>query len=172
MWWEKKQQPVEARRVVPRPAGAPNAESRRDETMPESIPKFSDSALAHQTILGRSMLLKGDLSGREDLLIEGQFEGSVTLAEHCLTVGPNGQVKGEIQARQVVVQGAVNGNITAREKIEIRKSGRVVGDLVAAGIAIEDGAYFKGSIDIVREQAGEAAESVPPSAPSALKTSA
>jgi cytoskeletal protein CcmA (bactofilin family) len=172
MWWDKKQQPAEPRRVVPRPAGAPNADSARDEKMPESIPKFSDSALAHETVLGRSMLLKGDLSGREDLLIEGQFEGSVTLAEHCLTVGPNGQVKGEIQARQVVVQGAVNGNITAREKIEIRKSGRVVGDLVAAGIAIEDGAYFKGSIDIVREQAGEPPESVPASAPSAFKTSA
>lgn len=171
MWWDKKQ-PEEGRSVSQRLAGTSHEDSRRNENMPDSIPKYADSALTHQTVLGRSVMLKGDLSGREDLLIEGQFEGSVTLNEHCLTVGPNGQVKGEIQARQVVVQGAVNGNVTAREKIEIRKSGRVVGDLVAAGIAIEDGAFFKGSIDIVREKAGEPTGSVPASAPSGLKSSA
>jgi cytoskeletal protein CcmA (bactofilin family) len=171
MWWDKKQ-PEEGRSIWPRHIGTSHEDSKRNDKMSDSIHKNADNSLAHQTVLGRSVMLKGDLSGREDLLIEGQFEGSVTLNEHCLTVGPNGQVKGEIQARQVVVQGAVTGNISAREKIEIRKSGRVVGDLVAAGIAIEDGAYFKGSIDIVREKAGEPAGSIPAAAPSALKSSA
>lgn len=110
-----------------------------------------------QTLLGQSVVLRGDLSGKEDLLIEGQLEGTLNLPDHCVTVGPNGHLKGEVRARLVIVQGSVNGNISAREKIEIRKSGNVVGDLVAAGIAIEDGAYFKGSIDILREPSSEAA---------------
>ena len=105
-----------------------------------------------QTLLGRSMVLHGELAGKEDLLIEGQFEGTISLPQHCLTIGPNGQVKADIHARQVIVQGGVTGDITAAEKIEIRRTGHVVGGLVATGIAIEDGAYFKGSIEILREQ--------------------
>ena len=106
-----------------------------------------------QTVLGRSLMLNGQLSANEDLLIEGQFEGSIELKEHCLTVGPNGRVKAQINARQVVIHGTVEGNTSARDKLEIRKTGHVVGDLVAGGIAIEEGAYFKGSIDIMREGA-------------------
>ncbi len=97
------------------------------------------------------MVLHGDLMGKEDLLIEGQFQGVMNLPENCVTVGASGEVKAEIHARQVVVQGKVTGNISASDKIEIRKTGHVVGDLVASSIAIEDGAFFKGSIDIVRE---------------------
>ena len=107
------------------------------------------------TVLGRSVVLRGELSGSEDLLIEGQFDGTISLKDHCLTVGTNGQVKAEIQARHVVIHGTVNGNITAREKVEIRKTGRVQGDLNAAGVAIEDGAYFKGSIEIQRDETPE-----------------
>ena len=107
---------------------------------------------SNRTILGPSVTLRGELAGDEDLVIEGQFDGTVHLHDCCLTIGPQGQVKAEIQARRVVVQGAVTGNITARERIEIRKTGRVMGDLLAAGIAIEDGAYFKGSIEILREE--------------------
>jgi cytoskeletal protein CcmA (bactofilin family) len=140
--------------------------------MVDAMSRASDSLAAsqNQTLLGRSVVLRGDLSGKEDLLIEGQFEGTLSLQEHCVTVGPHGQVKGEIHARQVVIQGSVTGNVSAREKIDIRKTGEVVGDLVAAGIAIEDGAYFKGSIDILREQNQEAARSLPTA--SALKGSA
>ena len=131
--------------------------------MTEAMPKASDllAANQNQTLLGRSVVLRGDLSGKEDLLIEGHFEGTLNLQEHCVTVGPHGQVQGEIHARQVVIQGAVSGNISAREKIEIRKTGEVVGDLVAAAIAIEDGAYFKGSIDILWEQTQEVSNSLP-----------
>lgn len=123
--------------------------------MPELMPRapMPQSPDANRTILGPSITLRGELAGDEDLAIEGQFDGSLHLRDHCLTVGPQGQVKAEIEASRVIVQGAVTGNITARERIEIRKTGRVLGDLVAPGIAIEDGAYFKGSIEILREEA-------------------
>jgi cytoskeletal protein CcmA (bactofilin family) len=110
------------------------------------------SVSQNQTILGQSIVLHGEMSGKEDLLIEGQLEGTINLPDHCVTVGSHGEVKAEVHARQVVILGALTGNITASEKIEIRKTGQVVGDLVAAAVAIEDGAYFKGSIDILREQ--------------------
>lgn len=103
-----------------------------------------------QTVLGRSTVLKGELSANEDLAIEGQLDGSINLQDHCLTVGANSQVKAEIHARSVIVHGSVEGNVTTREKVDIRKSGRVLGDLNAAGIAIEDGAFFKGKIEIRR----------------------
>jgi cytoskeletal protein CcmA (bactofilin family) len=124
----------------------------------------------NQTILGQSITLRGEISGKEDLLIEGQLEGTVSLTDHCVTVGSHGEVKAEVHARQVIVLGAVTGNITAREKIEIRKTGQVVGDLVASAVAIEDGAYFKGSIDILREQNQDTAR--PATMSGALKASA
>jgi cytoskeletal protein CcmA (bactofilin family) len=109
----------------------------------------------HQTVLGRTVVLRGELSAHEDLLIEGQFEGTISLEDHCLTVGADGQVKAEVHARQVVILGTVSGNVVAREKVEIRRSGHVVGDLKAGAVAIEEGAYFKGSIDILREESQE-----------------
>jgi cytoskeletal protein CcmA (bactofilin family) len=124
----------------------------------------------HPTVLGRTVVLRGELSANEDLLIEGQFEGTIALEDHCLTVGADGQVKAEIRARQVVILGTVSGNVVAREKVEIRRSGHVVGDLMAGTVAIEEGAYFKGSVDILREEAQEGSPSTPPQ--SALETSA
>lgn len=107
----------------------------------------------HQTMFGGSIVVKGELSGSEDLVIDGQFEGSINLKDHCLTVGPHGQVKADVTARQVIISGGLSGKISARDKIDIRKTGNVVGDLVSAGVAIEEGAYFKGSIEILREDA-------------------
>lgn len=156
MWWEKKGRPGEAvePRGVTRLPSSPDGESVSAEITPRKAEMPTTNQ--NQTVLGRSMVLHGDLTGKEDLLIEGQVEGSVNLPEHCVTVGGSGEVKAEIQARHVIILGAVTGNIAAGERIEIRKTGRVVGDLVAAGIAIEDGAYFKGSIDIVRGTEGAA----------------
>jgi cytoskeletal protein CcmA (bactofilin family) len=124
----------------------------------------------HQTVLGQTVVLRGELAANEDLLIEGQFEGTLSLEDHCLTVGAPGQVKAEIRARQVVILGTVSGNVVAREKVEIRRSGHVVGDLKAGAVAIEEGAYFKGSIDILHEEAQEGSQSTP--LQSALETSA
>lgn len=153
-WWEKKTQPTSVRVAQPTVLPAKPDKPRMEASMPEPAPKLV-STMSHEparTILGPSVTLRGELASDEDLVIEGKFDGSLHLSDHCLTVGPQGEVKADIQASRAVVQGAVTGNINARERIEIRKTGRVMGDLMAPGIAIEDGAYFKGSIEIVREE--------------------
>src|ERR1700733_12086194 len=115
-------------------------------------------------VLGKSVIVKGQIFSREDLTIDGEVEGTVELQEHRLTVGPTGKVVATIKAREIVVLGTVQGNIETREKIEIRKDAKVVGDIRTARIVIEDGAFFKGSIDIVRAEAPKPA-AVPAAAP-------
>jgi cytoskeletal protein CcmA (bactofilin family) len=140
--------------------------------MSEPTPKMTNTPApgSQRTYLGRTVVAQGQISSAEDLLIDGQFEGNVSLNDHCLTVGAEGHVKAEIRARQVVILGSVTGNVSAREKVEIRRTGHVVGDLVAAMVAIEEGAYFKGSIDIARDEGQNARPEV--AAPSTLKTNA
>jgi cytoskeletal protein CcmA (bactofilin family) len=87
---------------------------------------------------------------REDLYLDGEMEGTVEVPEHRLTIGPHAKLQASIRAREVVVLGSVNGNVEASEKIDIRKDAKLAGDIKTGGIIIEDGAYFKGSIDIVR----------------------
>jgi cytoskeletal protein CcmA (bactofilin family) len=133
--------------------------------MSEPTPKntISSATGSQRTCIGRTVVVQGQITSGEDLLIEGQFEGTLNLNDHCLTVGPEGRVKAEIRARQVVIQGSVTGNIEAGEKIDIRRTGHVVGDLVAATVAIEEGAFFKGSIDIARDEGAGAAGGATPS---------
>jgi len=99
--------------------------------------------------IGASMTIKGEIRAREELLVDGEVEGSLE-SQSLITVGPNGKVRAHIKAREVVVFGSVRGNVEVAEKIAIRDQGSLVGDIKAAGISIDDGAYFKGSIDIVR----------------------
>jgi len=159
MWWEKEKKAGPVTPHVPKPRVAAPETSESEKAMTETTPKVSHlpASGSSQTVLGKSTAVRGQISGNEDLLIEGQFEGNISLPDHCLTVGEDGQVKAEIQARQAVVLGSVTGNITARERIALRRSGRVVGDLVAAAVAIEEGAYLKGGIEIVREEQQEVA---------------
>jgi len=140
--------------------------------MSEPTPKVTNppASPSPHTFLGRTVVAQGQISSQEDLLIEGQFEGNISLDDHCLTVGTEGHVKAEIRARQVVVLGSVTGNVKAREKIEIRRTGHVVGELVASTVAIEEGAYFKGSIDIARD--GDLQSTLDMTTRSALKSSA
>jgi cytoskeletal protein CcmA (bactofilin family) len=98
--------------------------------------------------LGASLHVKGEISGHEDLLIDGSVEGLIQLEDRKLTVGASAKVSADVVSREVVVYGAVKGNLRARDRIEIKKDGSVVGDLTTARIMIEDGAYFKGSIEI------------------------
>lgn len=121
----------------------------RKREMGHDIPK---GAVAH---IGKSVLVRGELSGSEDLYIDGQVEGTIELREHNLSVGPNGRVEANINAKEVVILGTVKGTVRTADRIEIRKSGSLVGDCVAARVIIEDGAYFKGSIDI--QKTGEIA---------------
>jgi cytoskeletal protein CcmA (bactofilin family) len=140
--------------------------------MTNQIPKATNPSAAGSlhTLLGRTVVVQGQLSSGEDLQIEGKFDGNINLDDNCLTVGTEGHVKAEVHARQVVILGSVTGNVAAREKIEIRRTGRVVGDLIAATVAIEEGAYFKGSIDIARDDASEVSRDV--TAPGTLRSSA
>jgi cytoskeletal protein CcmA (bactofilin family) len=164
MWWEKKTRPVAEPDSI-RPVETPPAPPEVETYMSEPKPKLTSPSVAGSahTLLGRTVVAQGQISAGEDLLIEGKFEGTISLDDHCLTVGTEGHVKAEIRARQVVILGSVTGNVAAREKIEIRRTGHVVGDLLAATVAIEEGAYFKGSIDIARDEgsgvAGEVAAS-------------
>jgi cytoskeletal protein CcmA (bactofilin family) len=105
--------------------------------------------------LGASLHIKGEITGNEDLQIDGSVEGLVQLEDRKLTVGASARVTADIIAREVIVYGNVKGNLRARDRIEIKKDGSVVGDLTTARIMIEDGAYFKGSIEI--DKAGDAA---------------
>jgi len=100
--------------------------------------------------LGSSLHVKGEISGNEDLHVDGSVEGLIQLEDRKLTVGASAKVTADIVAREVVVYGSVKGNLRARDRIEIKKDGSVVGDLTTARIMIEDGAYFKGSIEIDR----------------------
>ena len=114
--------------------------------------------------IGKSVIIKGELSGSEDLTIEGQVEGKIELRQNILTIGPNGKIKAQVFAKAVVVQGEVQGNITATERVDIRDNGSVDGDLSAPRVAIADGAHFRGSIDMQkrrRQDRGEAGREAP-----------
>lgn len=103
--------------------------------------------------IGKAVMVKGQIFSREDLVIDGEVEGTVEAQEHRVTVGPNGKVHAGVKAREIVVQGSIQGNVEAADKIDIKKDARLVGDIKTARIVIEDGAYFKGSIDITRSEA-------------------
>ena len=98
--------------------------------------------------IGKSVVVKGELSGSEDLYVDGQVEGSIALKGNSLTVGPNGLVKASVDAKGVVVQGKLEGNIQASDRVELRKSAIVTGDITTQRISIEEGAYLKGKVDI------------------------
>jgi cytoskeletal protein CcmA (bactofilin family) len=100
--------------------------------------------------IGKSVVIKGELNGSEDLTIEGQVEGKIELRQHALTIGPNGKIKAQIFAKSVIVLGEVHGNVTATEKVDIRDNGSVDGDIAAPRVAIAEGAHFRGSIDMQR----------------------
>jgi len=101
--------------------------------------------------VGRSIVIKGELSGDEDLTIEGRVEGHIDLRNHVLTIGSNGHVAAEVVAKSIVVLGRVTGNLTATEKVDIREQGSVEGDIMAPRVAIADGAEFRGSVDMQRK---------------------
>ena len=112
--------------------------------------------------IGKSVVIKGELNGSEDLTIEGHVEGTIQLRDHVLTIGPNGKIKAQVFAKAVIVLGEVTGNVTASDKVDIRDNGSVDGDIVSPRVAIAEGAHFRGSVDMQRKGAA-----VSPSAPKA-----
>jgi|SRR5450432_1458269 cytoskeletal protein CcmA (bactofilin family) len=106
--------------------------------------------------IGKSVLIKGELSGSEDIYVDGQVEGNIHLSGHNLTIGPHGRVRANISAKNVTVAGTLDGNIVAGERTEFRKTAVANGDVQTKRIAIEDGAFFKGKLEIVAENKHEA----------------
>jgi len=132
--------------------------------MSASPMRHSEADFRSAAVIGKSVMIKGQIVSREDLTIDGEVEGTVELQEHRLTIGPHGKVRADIKAREIIVLGNVYGNVDVADKIEIRKDAKLVGDIKTARIVIEDGAYFKGTTDIVRPEPKPAA-SVPKPAP-------
>jgi cytoskeletal protein CcmA (bactofilin family) len=106
------------------------------------------TATGEQATIGKSLMIKGEVTGSESLYIDGRIEGTINLPGNRVTVGRNGQVAANISAREIVVLGKVRGNCQASDRIDIRSEGSLTGDVIAARISIEDGAFFKGGIDI------------------------
>ena len=113
-------------------------------------PKPPDTA-PEMTLIGKSVVIKGELSSSEDIYIDGQVEGTIDPKGHRLTIGPNGRVKANIIACAVVVQGKLEGNIQASDRVDLKQSANVVGDIITRRISIDEGAHLKGSIEIQKE---------------------
>lgn len=166
MWNKRKEEEYPPRTVVQPPAPAPVKESTT--TMATQAYRTDLHESKGSAVIGKSVTIKGEINSREDLTIDGEVEGIVELHENRLTVGPNGKVQASVKAREIVVLGTILGNVDVTDKIEIRKDARLVGDIRTARIVIEDGAYFKGTTDIVRAEP----KAAPKPAPAAASTQA
>ncbi len=125
----------------------PSAEVVRTQSAPSEPQRGMERTTVN---IGKSVVIKGELSGSEDLTIEGQVDGKIELRQNVLTIGPNGKIKAQVFAKSVVILGEVTGNVTASEKVDIRDNGSVDGDIAAPRVAIAEGAHFRGSIDMQR----------------------
>jgi cytoskeletal protein CcmA (bactofilin family) len=156
MWSKRKEDELPMR--PERPAGTPGAfgsgaEPQRREISTMSTPTRTfepetGAVRSGSAALGKNVTVKGQIVAREDLTIDGEVEGTVECHEHRLTIGPNARVQSNLKAREIVIHGSIQGNVEAADKIDIKKEAKLVGDIKTSRIVIEDGAYFKGSIDI------------------------
>ena len=151
---EEPSSPLNTNSIRPAPP-APPVETKKEATTLSSMSAGRmepESSRGGSATIGKAVKIAGQIYSREDLYVDGDVEGTIELMEHKLTIGPNGKVHAGIKAREVVALGAIQGNVEASERIEIRKDAKLVGDIKTARIVIEDGAYFKGSIDIVKSE--------------------
>jgi cytoskeletal protein CcmA (bactofilin family) len=161
MWkWTRKDEnkPVPPSGTSGRPSAAPPAVSLPSQEPVQKIltPQSVDGFHPEVTHIGKSIVIKGELSGSENVYLDGELEGSIALLDGNLTVGPYGRIRANLQARSILVQGRVDGNLYGIERVELKKSAAVVGDIYTQRIVIEDGAQLKGSVlvqkDIPRPQ--------------------
>ena len=162
MWNKKTEEESSPKPPAPRPVVAtpPPVQPAPAPVASQPQPQVQFKAPSSGGTLGSTMTVKGEIYSREELFIDGEIQGSIEL-QHRLTVGPNGKVRANVKAKEVVVHGSIHGDVQSAEKIIIREKGSLVGDITTAGIVIEDGAYFKGSIDIVRADAAKKTGSEP-----------
>ena len=127
-----------------------------------SAPSRAAEVVHSHSTIGESLVVKGELSGSEDLVVDGEVEGSISLRGQSLTVGPNGRVRANIEARNVILHGRVDGDVHATERVELRKTASLTGNISTARISIEDGAFFKGMIDIQKPEPAGKLDTKPP----------
>ncbi|MGZ4732826.1 MAG: polymer-forming cytoskeletal protein [Terriglobales bacterium] len=148
MWKPTNQPMTPGRPGEPERPAAPAPTTTSAASEPAPAPRPVATTTADQATIGKSLVIKGEVTGSESLYIDGRVEGSINLSGNRVTVGRNGVVSANINAREIVVLGKVRGNLTASDRVDIRSDGSLTGDVVAARISIEDGAFFKGGIDI------------------------
>jgi cytoskeletal protein CcmA (bactofilin family) len=137
----------------------PAAEAAPGKPVPAGDPQRGQEKTAVN--IGKSVVIKGELNGSEDLTIEGQVEGKIELRQNVLTIGPNGKIKAQVFAKAVIILGEVTGNVTASEKVDIRDNGSVDGDIASPRVAIAEGAHFRGSIDMQKGAGAQKTEGKP-----------
>lgn len=153
MW--KNQPEKEPAAAPPRPVAPTPTVTAPTITAPP--PTATPRGAERPTHIGKTMSLKGTITGGEDLYIDGRLEGTVELPKNSVTIGLNGQVQADITAHEVIIQGKLGGNVTASDRVEIRAQGALTGDVTCARISIEDGAFFKGGIDIQKSSSSKVA---------------
>lgn len=190
--WNKRRDEEPPKSVVP-PRVAPGgstgysqgpasgyADEAKKETMPVTPARtFEPEHRGGAATIGKSVKVTGQIFSKEDLYVDGTVEGTIEALEHKLTIGPHATVHAGVKAREILAMGTIQGNVEATERIEIRKDARLTGDIKTARIVIEDGAYFKGSIDIVKQEPAKVtpkppapATSTPASAPTPISMAA
>jgi cytoskeletal protein CcmA (bactofilin family) len=150
MWKRDESVKPTSQPATPAAPVAPSPQASAPVAVPET--RRMDRDMVH---IGKSVIIKGELAGSEDLTIEGHVEGKIELKDHVLTIGPNGRIKAQVYAKAVIVLGEVNGNVTASEKVDIRDGGSVDGDIISPRVAIAEGAHFRGSVDMQRKGAAQ-----------------
>ena len=164
--WKQREEPTKPTSVPASPAQAPSYSAQTPSysaqtpshaltstAVVEQTQKEKETRPMHEELasIGKSIVINGELSGSEDLTIEGRVDGKIELRDHVLTVGSNGRIKAQVSAKAIVVLGQVTGNLNATEKVDIKESGSVEGDIVAPRVAIADGSHFRGSIDMQKK---------------------
>src|SRR3989475_6578852 len=168
--WKQREEPTKPTSVPASPAQTPSysaqtpshsaqtpSHASTSTAVVEQRQKEKETGPMHEELasIGKSIVINGELSGSEDLTIEGRVDGKIELRDHVLTVGSNGRIKAQVSAKAIVVLGQVTGNLNATEKVDIKESGSVEGDIVAPRVAIADGSHFKGSIDMQKKEQPE-----------------
>jgi len=140
------------RPATAQPTAAPQSPAPTQAGPPAPRPAETSHHMEKDIVnIGKSVVIKGELNGSEDLTIEGHVEGTIQLRDHVLTIGPNGRIKAQVFAKSVIVLGEVTGNVTASDKVDIRDNGSVDGDIISPRVAIAEGAHFRGSVDMQRK---------------------
>lgn len=150
--------PTQSGPSSPAPTPEPIRQTPPAPSVEPTRPAAASSSSGEQATIGKGLFIKGEITGSESLYIDGKIEGTINLPGNRLTVGKNGQVNAAINAREIVVLGKVRGNVSATDRVDIRAEGSLTGDVAAARISIEDGAFFKGGIDIKKPEGGKAAQ--------------